>query len=47
MLRHVIDCYHATLKQSPEAQAYLQSRGLVNSEMVEHFRRGFAKPDAS
>ncbi len=28
LLRQVVDYYHATLKQSPEALAYLASRGL-------------------
>src|SRR5206468_1493125 len=34
--------YHETLKQSPEALAYLQSRGLTHPEMVAQFRLGFA-----
>jgi len=34
--------YHETLKQSPEALAYLAKRGLNHPEMVEHFRLGFA-----
>ncbi len=38
----VVDYYHQTLKQSPEALAYLQSRGLVHPELVEHFKLGFA-----
>jgi DNA primase len=41
-LRQVADYYHETLKQSPEALAYLQSRGLTHPEMVAHFRLGFA-----
>jgi DNA primase catalytic core len=41
-LRQVADYYHETLKQSPEALAYLQSRGLTHPEMVTHFRLGFA-----
>src|SRR6266699_3211445 len=31
-LAQVADYYHATLKESPEALAYLESRGLVSSE---------------
>lgn len=31
LLRQVIDYYHETLKQSPEALAYLEKRGLVRS----------------
>jgi DNA primase len=42
LLRQVIDYYHDTLKQSPEALAYLQSRGLNHPELIEHFRLGFA-----
>lgn len=41
-LGQVADYYHATLKQSPEALAYLESRGLVSSEMVDRFRLGYA-----
>src|SRR5208337_3717737 len=33
---------HETLKQNPEAQAYLAKRGLRSSEIIEHFRLGFA-----
>ena len=42
LLVQVVDYYHQTLKQSPEALAYLQSRGLNHSELVEHFKLGFA-----
>jgi DNA primase len=42
LLRQVADYYHETLKQSPEALAYLQKRGLNNSEMVERFHLGYA-----
>jgi DNA primase catalytic core len=42
LLKQVVDYYHATLKESPEALSYLQGRGLQNAEMVEHFRIGFA-----
>ena len=41
-LAQVIDYYHATLKQSPEALAYLESRGLASNELIAHFRLGFA-----
>ena len=34
--------YHDTLKKSPEALKYLMQRGLKSSEMIEHFRLGFA-----
>jgi DNA primase catalytic core len=42
VLRRVTDYYHATLKESPEALAYLQQRGLVHSEVIEHFKLGFS-----
>jgi DNA primase catalytic core len=42
LLRRVVDYYHATLKESPEALAYLAGRGLQHAEAVERFRLGFA-----
>jgi DNA primase len=42
VLRQVVDYYHETLKESPEALKYLQSRGLDHPEMVTHFRLGFS-----
>jgi DNA primase len=42
LLRSVVDYYHATLKESPEALAYLDKRGLKCAEMIERFRLGFA-----
>jgi DNA primase len=42
VLRQVVDYYHETLKQSPEALKYLQGRGLEHPEMVAHFRLGFS-----
>ena len=42
VLQEVTDYYHATLKQSPEALKYLQSRGLGHPEMIDHFRLGFS-----
>jgi DNA primase catalytic core len=42
LLVQVVDYYHQTLKTSPEALAYLQSRGLAHPELVEHFKLGFA-----
>jgi DNA primase catalytic core len=42
LLRRVVDYYHASLKESPEALAYLASRGLQHAEAVERFRLGFA-----
>jgi len=42
MLRQVIDYYHATLKQEPEVQAYLQKRGLDDAELINYFKLGYA-----
>jgi DNA primase catalytic core len=42
LLRQVADYYHETLKQSPEALRYLESRGLTHPEMIAHFKLGFA-----
>ncbi|MFH1176377.1 MAG: CHC2 zinc finger domain-containing protein, partial [Acidobacteriota bacterium] len=42
LLVQVVDYYHASLKESPEALAYLDKRGLRAPDMVEHFRLGFA-----
>src|SRR3990172_6689655 len=42
LLRRVVDYYHASLKESPEAPAYLASRRPPHAEAVERFRLGFA-----
>lgn len=42
LLVRVTDYYHAALKQSPEALAYLQGRGLTNGELVDRFKLGYA-----
>ena len=41
-LKRVIDFYHETLKQSPEALEYLESRGLNNPELINTFKLGYA-----
>jgi DNA primase len=41
-LSQVIGYYHETLKQSPEAQAYLEKRGIRSSEAIERFKLGYA-----
>jgi DNA primase catalytic core len=41
-LRQVMAFYHETLKASPEALRYLESRGLQHPEMLERFQIGFA-----
>ncbi|MCP4128504.1 MAG: DNA primase, partial [Gammaproteobacteria bacterium] len=40
-LRQVMDYYHEVLKQSPEALAYLEKRG-ISGEAIEQFKLGFA-----
>jgi DNA primase catalytic core len=42
LLRQVVGFYHETLKESPEALAYLESRGLRHPEVIERFQLGFA-----
>ena len=42
VLLQVVDYYHETLKQSPEALGYLEGRGLTHPEMIDHFKLGFA-----
>jgi DNA primase len=42
ILRQVVHYYHETLKESPEALRYLESRGLTHPEMIERFKLGFA-----
>jgi len=42
VLGRVVDYYHATLKESPEALSYLESRGLVHPELIDTFKLGFA-----
>jgi hypothetical protein len=45
LLAQVIDYYHATLKQSPEALAYLESRGFSGAtamEAIDTFKLGYA-----
>jgi len=36
-LRQVVRFYHETLKESPEALAYLEKRGLQSAEAIERF----------
>ncbi|QRX81616.1 CHC2 zinc finger domain-containing protein [Glaciimonas sp. PAMC28666] len=42
LLSQVVASYHANLQQSPEALAYLSSRALVSSELIDTFRLGYA-----
>ena len=41
-LNQVIDYYHESLKQTPEALAYLEARGLKIPELINEFKLGFA-----
>ena len=42
LVAQVVDYYHRTLLESPEAQEYLAKRGIWDSEAVEVFKLGFA-----
>lgn len=42
LLRRVVGFYHHTLKSHPEAQAYLEKRGLNHPDLIDHFQLGFA-----
>jgi DNA primase len=42
LLLQVVDYYRLSLKASPEALAYLQSRGLNHPELIDTFKLGFA-----
>ncbi|MFZ5863297.1 MAG: CHC2 zinc finger domain-containing protein [Nitrospirota bacterium] len=42
LLRQVVDYYHETLLHSPEALAYLASRGLNDRALIETFRLGYS-----
>ncbi|HRD68410.1 MAG TPA: CHC2 zinc finger domain-containing protein, partial [Candidatus Competibacter sp.] len=42
LLDQVIDYYHATLKHSPDALAYLEGRGIGSAEVIDTFKLGYA-----
>jgi DNA primase len=42
LLLQVVNYYHETLKQSPDALKYLEGRGLQSAEMIERFHLGFS-----
>jgi DNA primase len=42
LLLQVLAYYQQSLRDSPEALAYLQSRGLSHPELLDHFKLGFA-----
>jgi len=41
-IQGVMEYYHQTLKQSPEALEYLAKRGLNNPELIDTFKLGYA-----
>jgi DNA primase catalytic core len=42
LLDQVIDYYHATLKESPEALDYLRARGIDHPDAIAQFKLGYA-----
>ena len=42
LLGTVVNYYHRTLKDSPEAQRYLVKRGLESAEIIDRFKLGYA-----
>ena len=42
LLGQVADYYHQTLKETPDALAYLEARGLRHPELILRFKLGFA-----
>jgi len=42
LLERVVGYYHATLKESPQGQAYLTERGLMHPELIDRFKLGHA-----
>jgi len=42
LVAQVVDYYHRILLEAPEAQAYLEKRGIAEEEAVKRFKLGFA-----
>ena len=42
LLNQTVDFYHETLKQAPEALAYLKARGIGHPEALQRFKLGYA-----
>jgi DNA primase len=42
LLNQVVDFYHQTLLESPDALAYLTRRGLIDPELIARFKLGYA-----
>ncbi|QJW92558.1 DNA primase [Frigoriglobus tundricola] len=42
LLAQIVAYYHQTLKESPDALAYLRKRGITNPAVIDHFRVGYS-----
>lgn len=42
LLAQVVAYYHATLKNTPDAQDYLRGRGITDTQVIDRFRVGYA-----
>ncbi|MFN3465522.1 MAG: CHC2 zinc finger domain-containing protein [Terricaulis sp.] len=42
LLGQVLDYYHATMTESPEALAYLEKRGIAHPDIIDRFKLGYA-----
>ncbi|HLI76803.1 MAG TPA: toprim domain-containing protein, partial [Acidobacteriaceae bacterium] len=42
LLREVVRFYNQTLRETPDALAYMERRGLKSAEVIEHFQLGFS-----
>jgi len=42
LLGQVLDYYHGTMSESPEALAYLEKRGLGHPDIIDRFKLGYA-----
>jgi len=42
LLAQVLDYYHATMTESPEAKAYLEKRGIAHPDIIDRFKLGYA-----
>ena len=40
LLTQVVSYYHDTLKQAPDALAFLEAKGLIHGELIDRFRNG-------
>ena len=42
LINQVVAYYHETLKQSTEVLAYLETRGIMSAEAIDHFKLGYS-----